>query len=429
MKVLQLNGLNQMEIKLNTKPYKEQLEIIKECTTDLPTDRIKWVVVSTGRQVGKTSVGVLITLDWAFNNPDSNILVILPTYKQIRKVFRQYLKIFRTLKNIKTNKSELSIDFPNGSLISFCSGESKDSVRGNSINYLWVDEAAFIKDIVFEDAISPLIIAVGRVALLTSTPKGQGNYFHKSFMADYTKSITFASDKSPLISKIDLDNAKKTLPYDIYRQEYLAEFLEGSGTIFKNIKECAKVTKWEEPVQGMRYFAGIDWGKKKDSSVLTIMDINGRVVFIMKINGTNYTNITTMYADILKKYKALTWAETNGIGDVVYEMLELKYNFLFPFITSNKSKDNIIVRTSNDFTDNAIEIPTEQLFPALTRELIVFTFTFNPVTKVIKYSAPEGFHDDTVMSLCICNEARHQNKIKGTVETYKDVYDESRGMY
>jgi len=215
-----------MNLKFSIKHYKEQLDIIKEATTE--TDNIKYVVVSTGRQIGKTLTGLTITLIWALSNPNSNILIIQPTYKQLKKLFRQFEKAVKPL-NVKTNKTDLTIEFSNGSFISLVSGESKDTVdtlRGNSIHYLWVDGAAFIEDEVFYNFIQPTVIAVGRVVLLTSTPRGKGNYFHKLFYSTNSVSIVFSSATSPLIKAEDLENARQSMSPELFEQEYLAKFLD-----------------------------------------------------------------------------------------------------------------------------------------------------------------------------------------------------------
>ena len=61
-----------------------------------------------------------------------------------------------------------------------------------------------------------------------------------------------------------------------------------------------------------------------------------------------------------------------------------------------------------------IQIPNEGLFPALSHELEIFTYEYNPKTRNIKYGHPPGMHDDTVMSLAIANYNRKTNKTIGT---------------
>ena len=67
--------------------------------------------------------------------------------------------------------------------------------------------------------------------------------------------------------------------------------------------------------------------------------------------------------------------------------------------------------------ETTIQIPSEELFGPLYQELSVFTYTYNPKTRNIKYGHPAGLHDDTVMSLAIGNYARKSKKTYGTYAT------------
>jgi len=415
-----------MNLKFSIKHYKEQLDIIKEATTE--TDNIKYVVVSTGRQIGKTLTGLTITLIWALSNPNSNILIIQPTYKQLKKLFRQFEKAVKPL-NVKTNKTDLTIEFSNGSFISLVSGESKDSVRGNSIHYLWVDEAAFIQDEVFYAAIQPIVIAVGRVVLLTSTPRGKGNYFHKLFYSPNSISITFSSATSPLIKDEDLENARQSMPPELFEQEYLAKFLDGSGTVFTSFEKNATLTDWIEPELGRKYYGGIDWAKQLDKSVLTIIDDLGRVCYIKQLTGISWELIIAAFVPILKKYNAITGVETNGIGDPLFEQLQKQYSNIEDFTMSNKSKENIILLAVKDFNTNNIQIPKQSFFTLLYDELSIFTFEYLPISRTIRYTHPPGMHDDSVISLCIANYTRHQYAGTNNIQTYANMYDEDQGFW
>ena len=102
--------------------------------------------------------------------------------------------------------------------------------------------------------------------------------------------------------------------------------------------------------------------------------------------------------------------EVNSIGDVVYELLQKEcsnFTRIEPFITSNQSKkeivENLIVANQNK----------EVVFTEcdwLDKELEMFTYEYNPKSRLIKYSAPNGFHDDGVMATCLSYHCYLQNK-------------------
>jgi hypothetical protein len=102
------------------------------------------------------------------------------------------------------------------------------------------------------------------------------------------------------------------------------------------------------------------------------------------------------------------FVEANSMGDVIYEMIRKKYKNVQPFITTNTSKENIIRRLITDIADGVLELPSPNLFQHLYKELQMFQYKYLPSGK-ISYEAMSGAHDDTVMSLAICNWNRVQN--------------------
>ena len=106
--------------------------------------------------------------------------------------------------------------------------------------------------------------------------------------------------------------------------------------------------------------------------------------------------------------------EVNSIGDVILEQIKREWQDTHPFVTSSKSKNEIIEGLILDFNNSEVKIPNPQVFPALSHELEIFTYDYNPKTRSIRYGHPSGMHDDTVMSLAIVNYNRKQNRTLGT---------------
>ena len=106
--------------------------------------------------------------------------------------------------------------------------------------------------------------------------------------------------------------------------------------------------------------------------------------------------------------------EVNSIGDVVVELIKKQWADTHPFVTTSKSKNEIIEGLILDTNERSVTIPDGNLFGALLSELEVFTYEYNPKTRNIKYGHPSGLHDDCVISLAIVNYNRKQNKTLGT---------------
>ena len=127
-----------------------------------------------------------------------------------------------------------------------------------------------------------------------------------------------------------------------------------------------------------------------------------------------WTKMTDEILQRIRKYSATTMVEVNSIGDVIYEQIKRQWQDTHPFITTSKSKNEIIEGLILDVNETNVMIPDSQLFPWLLNELEVFTYDYNPKTRSIRYGHPTGLHDDCVISLAIANYNRKQNRSLGT---------------
>jgi hypothetical protein len=116
----------------------------------------------------------------------------------------------------------------------------------------------------------------------------------------------------------------------------------------------------------------------------------------------------------IRKWSATVMVEVNSIGDVIYEQIKHQWQDTHPFITSSKSKNEIIEGLILDVNETTVTFPSSQLFPWLLSELETFTYEYNPKTRSIRYGHPNGLHDDCVISLAIANYNRKQNRTLGT---------------
>mgnify|MGYP003781127165 CR=1 FL=1 len=305
----------------------------------------------------------------------------------------------------------------NGSVIIFRSAERYDNIRGETIDYAILDECAFMKDEAWTEAIKPTLLVRGRKVLFISTPKGKGGWFYDLYQLGVSadnqnyKSYTGSSYDTPYIDIDEIEEAKRTLPEGVFRQEYLAEFLESGGEVFQNLENIVSPT-WPRP-KG-KVYCGLDVARAEDYTVATFMDSEGQVVDIYRENLKDWNTIVKEVLQKIKQYNATTLVEVNGVGDPIYEQIKNQWQDTHPFVTTNKSKNEIIEGLILDVNERAITIPSKELFPSLTHEMEIFTYDYNPKTRSVRYSHPPGQHDDTVLSLAFANYNRKKNKSLGT---------------
>ncbi len=395
-----------MILNLNIDLSPRQEEVLSYCDLDSP---YRYIVLSTGRQVGKSTVALIAALKWTLQNDGYDVGIYLPVYKQCKNLFRRLERVLEDLVSndlVELNKTDLSITFFNGSSIKFITADN-DNMRGFTFDSIIVDEACFVKDEIYQAGIEPTVsvslskkINHGK-CFLTSTPKSK-NWFYKFVISedDNTKVIKFTSEEGGIISKEYLDRVRKKIPEAIFKNEYEGEFLDSGNGLFKYLN-CIKDI---EDKNG--HIAGLDVGGKNDYMSLTIMNKQGNVIFQDRWRHQEYEVLLNTVADILKKYNnPLCYIEINGVGQVPFEILRKKYGKVKEWITTNKTKNEIITQLMVDFNTQDLTILD---IDYVKDELDNFTCEWKNGKPV--YNGANGFHDDSVMSLAICNY--HKNRVK-----------------
>jgi hypothetical protein len=345
---------------------------------------------------------------WAFNNNNVQIAWVSPIYRQAKKVFDEMVRAFDGTNLIHSNASELIIKCCNGSTIQFFSAERYDNIRGFTFDYLVCDEFAFMAEQSWTEVLRATVLIKGKKVLLISTPKGK-NHFYNIFNLESvdTKYKSFKmTSYDGLASKDEIDGARYTLPDNIFKQEYLAEFIDSDTGVFNNISIN------EHPRQTGRYYAGIDLGRADDYTVLSVINEYGEMVHCERWRHNTWQSIVNELVKKLKAFKCTTFVEVNSIGDAIFEQIKAQYNNVHPFTTTSKSKQDAVESLQVAVQNKEFHILN---IDWLKKEFDVFTYEYSHKTRSIKYSAPNGFHDDGVMSCCIAYSALKELKTAGRI--------------
>ncbi len=400
-----------MEIK-GFRPHKGQQRVIDT----IVTGKEKYVTVVSPRQQGKSLLLINLILYYGINDKDCKIGIVAPIYQQARKLMEDLYEAIKDSGIVEhTNFSNHEIKLRTGSKIYFRSSEREDGLRGYTFNYLFMDEAAYQTEDAYNKAIQPTALVHGKKVVLFSTPRGRDWFYNMFQLGQDPAYPNYASCRmeqfeNPYINKEEIEGAKLTLPEAIYRAEYLGEFLEGESMVFQNFKTNT-FNKYPNP-KGKVYI-GVDLGQS-DYTVAVAMDQSGNVIEVYRDNNKDWETMQSNILQLARKYKGTIMIETNSMGTVIFETIKKQYPDTHPFVTSNKSKNEIVESLILAFNEKQIAIPDEGLFPELHQELEVFEMSYNPKTRNVKYAARPPFHDDIVMALCISNYNRLQNKTYGT---------------
>lgn len=386
-------------------PHKGQKHIID----NFVNSKHKFATVATGRQFGKSLLAQNLMLWWLLGNPNQKGAWITPVYNQCKKIFQELTNAaFDIIKS--QNKADLTITFINGSTLQFLSTDNYNTIRGFSFHYMVIDEAAFIKEEAINEAVMPTLTALGKKCLIISTPKSK-NWFYKYHLRGYGENDSYVSFKgissdNPFVDQSFLAEQYKSLPREIYKQEYEAEFSDSTNDVFTGLDIVCINNEWGLPKRDTRYFAGIDTGINNDYTVLAIQSESGRIESIIRFNGTTFEEAGNRVVSELRRWNIVGgFCETNGIGRALYELVQPHCRKVQSFTTTQDSKTEGVRKLIYDIQEGTVELPSKQLMPECFNELQSFTYK-TAANGNISFTHPSGAHDDIVDAIWLANLAR-----------------------
>jgi hypothetical protein len=373
------------------RPFEKQAEILSDAT--------RFIVLAIGRQWGKSELALIDCvkrlLDGQF------IWYCSPTHKNTKRMWPKFKAALGAIPHCYINNTDYIIRLPNGAFIQFISLHEPDNLRGEGLNHIVVDEAAFVPDGVWDKVLRPMLAARRGSAWFISSPNGK-NWFWQFYLrgqdpneTDYA-SYHAPSASSPVLTIEELESIKRDTPERVFSQEYDANFLEDGGSVFRNLKACII----PQPDYKRRLVVvGIDWARYNDYTVITVIDVNTRqVVEIDRFNEIDWTMQRNRLLALLKRYDVqMAFAESNSIGEPNIEELQKTGLNVQGFVTTNASKAQIINGLALAFEQTDIGIPDN---PVLLGELQAYSLERLP-SGTFRYSAPSGLHDDCVISLAL----------------------------
>jgi hypothetical protein len=276
-------------------------------------------------------------------------------------------------------------------------------LRGESFDVVIVDEAAHVSGDTDQDGIVPTLADRSGHVYLISTPAGR-NWFWQEYLRGQADGVQQAawhapSNANPLPSiQRAYARARQTLPERTFRQEWDAEFLDDAGGVFRKVMDAAVLDE-QPPVAGHQYVMGVDWAKSADFTVLTVLDVAAKQVAALdRFNQIDWSLQRGRLRALYERYKpAAIIAETNSIGEPNIEALQHEGLPVQGFTTTNATKAQIIEGLALAFETGALSILND---PVLVGELQAYELERLP-SGLVRYGAPEGMHDDCVMSLAL----------------------------
>jgi hypothetical protein len=324
----------------------------------------------------------------------------------------------------------------NRSTLFFKSADRHENLRGEGLKRVVVDEASRVKRALWTDILRPAVSDTrGRVMFIT-TPKGK-NWFFELFnkgldplFPEYA-SFTFPTSDNPIVPPEDIEEARRNLPHDVFEQEYLAKFLDSAAGVFRNYRRCM-TQEMLDPIVGMSYIMGLDLAKHTDFTVISIFNQLGEQVYLERFNKLDYPFQEEKIRHLARKYNdAMIVMDATGVGDPVYDALCEKARNddhktgleIYPYKFTHESKRELIQHLMLALEQERIKILSDNSLEGRLQanELDIFEYKINDMGRVF-YSAPDGYHDDIVISTALANYGIMNYSYPVMAQTQKPLY-------
>lgn len=372
--------------------------------------RFNWL--SAGRRWRKTTMVMSIAVEHALQG--AQIMWCAPTYEQARVAMEETGYAARDIAEF--NESRMTATFPTGGRIAYRSLQKPDNVRSFTAHGIVIDEVADVPEEAWTAVLRPTLISTRGWMWGIGTPKGRNWFFaqwHRA--AERADAAAFRAPtlgaeivngrlvrlphplENPTVEWDEIEQLHRTMPEYIFRQEILAEFVDVGGGVFRGVRDVLR--ERIAPNHHHTHVAGLDWALTTDYTVLTVIDAtDGAVVHVDRFNGAEYAVQRERIAAACRRFHVdVLLAEANAMGKPNNDMLRDMGVPVRDFTTTSSTKAEIIRGLAAAFEQRRIALPHDD---TLLAELEAYEAK-RLESGAIRYSAPDGMHDDMVMSLAL----------------------------
>lgn len=259
-------------VKITYKPFPHQ-----KAFADALREGRKIVAIVGGRQCGKTHAGVFECLRQAYVKTREPLVgwIVSPTYPMSEIVQAKFEEVADAHKLIVRKFTALRkywlippASYNKPYEICIKTAERPDRLRGATLSFCWLDEAAIMPPEVF-DIILPTLMYSGGPLMITTTPKGENWLYHKVLRKYYDeKDANYAVIRAKTIDNTLLDPSivlalSNGMSNEMQRQELEGELVRWEGLVYKNFdfeKNVVKPVDVDDIPAGSTVIGGIDVG-------------------------------------------------------------------------------------------------------------------------------------------------------------------------
>lgn len=374
-------------------------------------EKYQILVVNAGVFTGKTTWGAATLLEDMCLNPGKLFWWVAGLDWQIKRFWEDFKPAAIRLGAQARDMPHCYAKLPNGSRVYGVSAKSIDSIASYHPFKIYGDEVSKM-NVHAWNMIRIRMIKSNR-GILLSTPRAN----HWQQLISWGKEhrhgkwavINATTEEAGIATKNDIEEAKKDLPWDLFRQEFLAEIVAGAGQVFPKVEACIKCSP-KQAEKNKRYLITYDPAKLHDFAVATVWD-GYDVAWCERWQKADYMFQAKAVVDLSQRYNCSPIImDSTGPGEPVKEMVfeEIRSRSISVFMTGvvfdNLNKTAMVNEAIMKFEREEFGlIDSKHGYPYNTfiEELLSFEKNRSRSGLSYTYSAPEGMHDDCVSSLLL----------------------------
>lgn len=366
---------------------------------------LRYSFIEASTKAGKTVAAIAWILEQAFaGERGQNFWWVAPITEQSKIAYTR-IKNGLTVGTFTPREAPTPmITLINGATIVFKSGDNPDSLYGEDVYAAVVDEASRVKEESWHALRSTLTATQGPVRIIGNV-KGRKNWFFRlARLAEskrrdnmfYEKITVLDAIAAGVIPEAEVEDAKATLPEAVFRELYMAEPSDDGGNPFglQHISACVRAGLAEGPPAAF----GVDLAKKQDYLVVIGLNAEGQVCVFRRWQGASWRESISRIHRLVGE-DAPTLVDSTGLGDPVLEELQVEHGNFRGYNFTQASKQRLMEGLAVSIQKGEISFPAGEI------QLELESFEYELTRTGVRYSAPEGLHDDCVCALALARQA------------------------
>lgn len=338
---------------------------------------------------------------------------VAPYHQQAEIAFRRVARGLAGQHGVLPRVGTKRIILPNGSRISFKSGEDSNTLYGEDVYSAVIDEASRVREEAWHAVRSTLTATQGPCRMVGNVTDRKNWFFRMCRAAEsgssghrYAKILAADAVAAGVLDAGEIDQARADLPEHVFAALYECVAPETGLNPFGTDAEIDACTAPLSDLPPM--VQGWDLARDRNWTVGVGLDALGQVSMFERWHGSSWKQTTERIVQRIGESTALL--DQTGPGSAVTEAVQDRSDGAVQgFTFTAQSKQRIMEQLALAIQRRDIRFPPGPLTDELK------AFTFEATRTGVRYTAPAGLHDDCVDALALAVEGwRNSNPVRIT---------------